>query len=218
MDIDGLGPAVLEQLISSGLVKSPADLYAMTLAELTGLERMGQKSSEKLLQSIEKSKQDDLYRLINALGIPHVGLKAAKLLAARFSSIDAVFHASEEEIASIEGFGGIMAESVRSFFDLPNTAHLIGRLRDAGVNMVAVLPVSGDNRFAGKTFVLTGTLPTLTRAQATEIIEKRGGRVSGSVSKKTSYVLAGEDAGSKLAKANQLGIPILSENDLSKML
>ena len=218
MDIDGLGPAVLEQLIASKLVKSPADLYSLTLSELTGLERMGQKSSEKLLQSIDRSKQDDLYRLINALGIPHIGVKAAKLLAARFSSIDAAFHASGEEIAEIEGFGETMAESVRTFFDLPNTAHLIGRLRDAGVNMQALHPVSSDNRFSGKTFVLTGVLPTLTRAQATEIIEKRGGKVSSSVSGKTSYVLAGEDAGSKLAKANRLGIPVLSEDDFNQML
>ena len=218
MDIDGFGPAVLEQLISGGLVASPADLYSLTPAQLTSLARMGQKSSENRLNAVQKSKQNDFYRLLFALGIPHIGLKAAKLLAARFGSVDAVFRASEEEIASIDGFGEIMAQNVRRFFDLPNTAHLIGRLRDAGVNMTAAAPAVADSRFAGKSFVLTGTLPTLTRAQATEIIEKYGGKVSGNVSKKTDYVLAGEDAGSKLAKANQLGVPVISEDDFDKMI
>lgn len=218
MDIDGLGPAVLDHLVSGGLVRSPADLYGLTLAQLTELERMGRKSSENLLNAIARSRRNDLYRLLYALGIPHIGLKAAKLLAARFGTVDAVFQAGEQEIVSIDGFGGIMAKSVRRFFDLPNTAHLIGRLRDAGVNMEAAAPVSGDSRFSGKTFVLTGTLPTLTRAQATAIIEKYGGRVSGSVSRKTSYVLAGEDAGGKLAKANQLGVPVISESDFEKMI
>jgi DNA ligase (NAD+) len=170
------------------------------------------------LNAVEKSKQNDLYRLVYALGIPHIGLKAAKLLAARFGSIDEIFRASEEEIASIDGFGGIMAKSVRQFFDLPNTAHLIGRLRDAGVNLTALSQGVEDSRFAGKTFVLTGTLPTMTRSQATEIIEKFGGKVSGSVSKKTDYVLAGEDAGSKLTKANQLGITVIAEEDFEKMI
>lgn len=218
MDIDGLGPAVLEQLISGGLIKSPADLYNLTLAQLTGLERMGQKSSENRLNAIEKSKQNDLYRLVFALGIPHIGLKAAKLLSARFENIDAIFQASEEEIASIDGFGEIMAQSVRKFFDLPNTAHLIGRLRDAEINMASLTAASSDSRFAGKTFVLTGTLPTLTRSQAAEIIEKYGGKVSGSVSKKTDYVLAGEDAGSKLTKANQLGVKVITEEEFDKMI
>ena len=217
MDIDGFGPAVLEQLVSGGLIHSPADLYELTLAKLMGMERMGQKSAENRLNAIEKSKQNDLYRLFFALGIPHIGLKAAKLLAVRFRSADAVFQAPQEEIASIDGFGGIMAESVRRFFDLPQTAHLIGRLRDAGVNMVAQASAGTDSRFAGKTFVLTGTLPTLTRLQATEIIEKFGGKVSGSVSKKTNYLLAGEDAGNKLTKANQLGVSVISEADLNSM-
>lgn len=218
MDIDGLGPAVLEQLISGSLIASPADLYSLTLAQLTGMERMGQKSSENRLNAIAKSKQNDLYRLVFALGIPHIGLKAAKLLTARFGNIDAIFHASEEEIASIDGFGEIMAQSVRQFFDLPNTAHLIGRLRDAGINMVSMVSTSTDSRFAGKTFVLTGTLSTLTRPQATEIIEKFGGKVSGSVSKKTDYVLAGEDAGSKLTKANQLGVKVITEEEFDKLI
>ena len=217
MDIDGLGPAVVEQLVNKGLLSSPADLYSLTSAQLNSLERMGEKSSDNLLKAIEKSKGNDLYRLVFALGIPHVGLKAAKLLAARFESIDEIFRAEAEELSAIAGFGDILAQSVRRFFDLPNTAHLIGRLRDAGVNMQSGTRTV-DARFAGKTFVLTGTLPNLTRAQATEIIEKYGGKVSGSVSKKTDYVLAGEEAGSKLSKAVQLRVSVISESDFEKMI
>lgn len=217
MDIDGMGPAVIEQLVKAGLVASPADLYALTAEQLENLERMGKKSADNLIQSIANSKGNDLYRLVFALGIPHIGLKAAKLLAARFGGIDELFRAPEEEIASIDGFGDIMAKSARRFFDLSNTAHLIGKLRDAGLNLRSAV-VSTDGRFSGMTFVLTGTLPNLTRSEATELIEKRGGKVSGSVSKKTTYVLAGEDAGSKLVKANQLGIPVLSEQDFEKMI
>jgi DNA ligase (NAD+) len=217
MDIDGLGPAVIEQLVEQKFLSSPADLYELRLSQLMTMERMGEKSSQNLIDAISKSKQNDLYRLIFALGISHVGLKAAKLLSSYFRSIDAIFQADIEEIAGIEGFGLIMAESVYHFFQLPNTAHLIGRLRDADVNMLSKTVVD-DNRFIGKTFVLTGTLPTLTRTQATAIIEKYGGKVSGSVSKKTDYVLAGEDAGSKLIKAQQLGVSILSESDFNEMI
>ncbi len=217
MDIDGLGPAVIEQLVQENLLSSPADLYSLQQSQLMQLERMGEKSSLNLVEAVARSKENDLYRLIFALGIPHVGLKAAKLLSSYFRSIDAIFHASSEEIAAIEGFGTIMAQSVADFFQLPNTAHLIGRLRDAGVNMLSKTVID-DNRFTGKTFVLTGTLPTLTRADATAIIEKFGGKVSGSVSKKTTYVLAGEDAGSKLTKAQQLGVPILSEDEFTQLI
>lgn len=217
MDIDGLGPAVIEQLVAENLLSSPADLYTLQQAQLVQLERMGEKSSQNLTEAIARSKGNDLYRLVFALGIPHVGLKAAKLLSSYFRTIDAIFHASAEEIAGIEGFGMIMAQSVADFFQLPNTAHLIGRLRDAGVNMLCKTVID-DSRFTGKTFVLTGTLPTLTRTDATSIIEKFGGKVSGSVSKKTTYVLAGEDAGSKLTKAQQLGIQILSEGDFNQMI
>ncbi len=217
MDIDGLGPAVIEQLVKENLLASPADLYQLTLGQLMDLERMGEKSSQNLIDAIKKSKENDLYRLIFALGIPHVGLKAAKLLTSRYRSIDEVFAASAEELSTIEGFGQIIAESVYHFFQLANTAHMIGKLRDAGVNMLSKTVVQ-DSRFAGKTFVLTGTLPTLTRSEATAVIEKFGGKVSGSVSKKTDYVLAGEDAGSKLTKAQQLGVPILTEDDFNKML
>lgn len=217
MDIDGLGPALIEQLVEQKRIASPADLYSLKLESLVGMERMAQKSSENLIKAIETSKQNDLYRLVFGLGIPHIGLKAAKLLTGRFQTIEAIFEATEEEIASIEGFGLIMAQSVRRFFDLPNTAHLIGRLRDAGVNLTAQSIVQ-DTRFAGKTFVLTGTLPTLSRTDATALIEKFGGKASSSVSKKTSYVLAGEEAGSKLVKAQQLGIVILTEEEFLQMI
>ncbi len=217
MDIDGLGPAVIEQLVAEKLLSSPADLYELRQEQLMDLERMGKKSSQNLIDAIGRSKENDLYRLVYALGIPHVGLKAAKLLASYFRSIDAIFQASPEEIAGIEGFGMIMAQSAADFFQLPNTAHLIGRLRDAGVNLLCRTVVD-DNRFTGKTFVLTGTLPTLTRAEVTAAIEKLGGKVSGSVSKKTSYVLAGEDAGSKLTKAQQLGVTIISEEEFNQMI
>lgn len=218
MDIDSCGPAVLEQLIAKGLVKSPADLYTLTLSQLMQIERMGEKSAQNLLNGIEHSKQNDLSRLLFALGIPHIGQKAAKLLAARFPSMTALFQASVEGIVSIDGFGDVMAEAVQEFFSLTATAELIGRLRDAGVNMESAQQPSADTRFAGKTFVLTGTLPTLTRQEASDVIEKFGGKVSGSVSKKTSYVLAGEAAGSKLTKAQSLGVPVLTEVDFQKML
>ncbi len=217
MDIDGLGPAVLEQLVGQNLLSSPVDLYDLQLSELMTMERMGEKSSQNLIDAIERSKGNDLYRLVFALGISHIGLKAAKLLSSYFKSIDGIFDATAEEISAIDGYGQIMAQSVYNFFSLPNTTHLIGRLRDKGVNMLCKTVVN-DNRFNGKTFVLTGTLPTLTRTQASAIIEKNGGKVSSSVSKKTNYVLAGEDAGSKLTKAQQLGIAIISEEEFNSMI
>lgn len=218
MDIEGLGPAVLEQLLAQELVKSPADLYRLTVSQLMTLERMGEKSSQNLVDAIAKTKENDLYRLIFALGIRHIGQKAAKLLTGRFRSVDELFAASQEEIASIEGFGGIMAESVAEFFAQPGTARLIGELRDAGVNLESCAAETADARFAGKTFVLTGTLPTMTRNEASALVEKYGGKVSSSVSKKTSYVLAGEEAGSKLTKANQLGVTVITEEEFLKML
>ena len=218
MDIEGLGPAVLEQLLAQELVKSPADLYRLTVSQLMTLERMGEKSSQNLVDAIAKTKENDLYRLIFALGIRHIGQKAAKLLTGRFRSVDELFAASQEEIASIEGFGGIMAESVAEFFAQPGTARLIGELRDAGVNLESRAAETADARFAGKTFVLTGTLPTMTRNEASALVEKYGGKVSSSVSKKTSYVLAGEEAGSKLTKANQLGVTVITEEEFLTML
>ncbi len=218
MDVEGLGPAVLEQLLDKGLVKSPADLYRLTVPQLMELERMGEKSSQNLVDAIAKTKENDLYRLIFALGIRHIGLKAAKLLTERFRSVDEIFAASPEEIEAIEGFGGIMAESVADFFAQPGTARLVGELRDAGVNLESRAPETADARFAGKTFVLTGTLPTMTRSEASALVEKFGGKVSSSVSKKTSFVLAGEEAGSKLTKANQLGVTVIDEEEFLRML
>ena len=182
-----------------------------------GLERMGEKSSQNLVDALERSKENDLYRLVYALGIPHVGLKAAKLLCGRFRTVEEIFSATEEDLAAIEGFGSIIAKSVRTFFSLPGTSHLIGRLREYGVNLVSRTEVQ-DKRFQGKTFVLTGTLPTMTRSEAGALVEKYGGKVSSSVSKKTSYVLAGEDAGSKLTKAQQLGIAVISEKEFMDMI
>lgn len=216
MDIDGLGPAILEQLVSAGLLRTPADLYSLTQEQLAGLERMGEKSAQNLLDALEASKKNDFSRLIFALGIPHIGAKAAKLLAARFPTVDALLEATEEEIASIDGFGQIMAQAVAEFLQLPGSRHLIQALREAGVNMEAAQTPTGS-LFSGRTFVLTGTLPTMTRSQASALIESLGGKVSGSVSKKTSYVVAGEEAGSKLAKAEKLGIPVLSEAELLAM-
>ena len=213
MDIDGLGPAVLEQLLNKGLLSSAADLYTLTLEQLVELERMGEKSSQNLIHAIEKTKQNDLYRLIFALGIPHIGLKAAKLLAMTFRSMEGLLAATAEEIAAIDGIGGIMAESLRDSLKQENTHKLIERMKAVGVNMETQLTIE-DGRFRGKIFVLTGTLPNLSRKEAAALIEKLGGKVSASVSKKTDYVVAGEEAGSKLTKANQLGIQILTESEL----
>ncbi|MDU6345913.1 MAG: NAD-dependent DNA ligase LigA [Clostridium sp.] len=217
MDMDGLGPAVLEQLVAKGLIASPADLYFLPMEQVREMERMGEKSAQNLAAAVERSRQNDLYRLIYAMGIPHAGLKAAKLLAGHFHTMEKLIAASEEELAAIEGFGPIMAKSVRAYFDLAGTAHLISRLKEAGVNMTAQ-STAQDLRLAGKTFVLTGTLPTLTRQEATELVERYGGKTSSSVSKKTGYVIAGEDAGSKLTKAQQLNVPILSEEEFLKLL
>lgn len=217
MDMDGLGPAVLEQLVAKGLIASPADLYFLPMEQVREMERMGEKSAQNLAAAVERSRQNDLYRLIYAMGIPHAGLKAAKLLAGHFHTMEKLIAASEEELAAIEGFGPIMAKSVRAYFDLAGTAHLISRLKEAGVNMTAQ-STAQDLRLAGKTFVLTGTLPTLTRQEASELVERYGGKTSSSVSKKTGYVIAGEDAGSKLTKAQQLNVPILSEEEFLKLL
>ncbi len=217
MDIDGLGPSIVENLVSAGLVKSPADLYDLTLEELSPLERLAEKSGSNLLAAIEKSKENDLSRLLFALGIRGIGQKAAKLLAIRFLDIEKLFIAAEEEIAAIDGFGEIMAQAVVEYFSLNATRSLVDRLKKAGVNTLSLSLPAGD-RLAGYTFVLTGTLPNLTRAQAGAMIEEQGGKVSSSVSKKTSYVVAGEEAGSKLTKAQNLGLSILDENGLLALL
>ncbi len=217
MDIEGLGPAVIEQLVENRQIHSSADLYDLKIDDIKPMERMGEKSAQNLIDALERSKQNDLYRLLFAFGIPHIGSKAAKLLADHFRTMDAIAVASVEEICAIEGFGEIMAQSVVNFFSLPHTAELLERFRKAGVQMVC-RTITEDTRFQGKTFVLTGTLPTLTRSQASAMIERFGGKVSTSVSKKTSYVLAGEDAGSKLTKAQQLEIDILDETAFLEMI
>lgn len=218
MDIDGLGPAILEQLTREGMVSSPADLYGLTVEQLAGLERMGQKSAENLINAIDKSRQNDLHRLVYALGIPHIGAKAAQLLCGSFPSMEKVMSATAEELAEINGFGGVMAEEIVEFFSHASARELVDRLAALGVNVQAAEQEQAGSIFEGKTFVLTGTLPNLSRKEASELIQRNGGKVTGSVSKKTSYVLAGEDPGSKLDKANTLGIAVLSEEELMAML
>ena len=218
MDIEGLGPAILEQLLQAGLVSSPADLYTLETKQLRKLDRFGKKSAENLVASVERSKGNDLYRLVYALGIPHIGAKAAQVLCGAFPTMDQLQEASEEELAQIEGFGGIMAKEVAAFFQKDSAKELVARLKELGVNMEARRQETQSAALAGSTFVLTGTLPTMSRKEATQLIESHGGKVTSSVSKKTSYVLAGEEAGGKLDKARQLEIPILTEEELLRML
>ena len=217
MDIDGLGPAVVHQLLDAGLIHSPADLYTLTLEQLSGLERMGEKSAQNLLDALEKSKSRGLSRLVYALGIRGIGQKASQLLARRFQTMEALLAASAEEIAQIDGYGSIMAQSAADFFQLEQNRRLIDRLCALGLSMQSEDAPMGDS-LAGKTFVLTGTLPTLSRSEAKEKIEAAGGKVSGSVSKKTDYVVAGEEAGSKLTKAEALGITVIGESELLELL
>ncbi len=217
MDIEGLGPAVLEQLLNAGIISDIADIYSIDFEAFMALERTGQKSADNLKAAIEKSKNNDLSRLITAFGIRHIGVKGAKLLSAAFGDIESIMSATAEEIASIEGFGDIMAKSAAEFFALPDTAVMIEKLKSHGVNTKSLNAPSGD-KFKGLTFVLTGTLPTYTRTEAGSLIESLGGKVSSSVSKKTDYVLAGEEAGSKLEKANALGIKVISEEEFKAML
>lgn len=217
MNIDGLGEAIVEQLVNAELIKTVADLYTLDIQELTALERFGRKSAENLLESIEKSKTNELDKLIFALGIRGIGARTAKLLCAHFGDMDSIMAAETQEISTIDGIGEVLAESVYNAMREPHRIALINRLREYGVNMTYSDRKISD-KFAGMTFVLTGTLPTLKREQAKEMIEKRGGKCSGSVSKKTTYVLAGEEAGSKLTKANELGITVIDEPQFLKML
>lgn len=217
MDIEGLGTAVLDTLVKEGLIRNAADIYLLKVADIAKIERMGEKSGENLVNAVNKSKENDLSKLVFALGIRHIGQKAAKLLSDRFGNIDSIINASVEEIASIEGFGEIMAQSVFDFFSHHESVELIERLKEYGVNTESKKEVKG-NIFEGKTFVLTGTLPTLTRNEASELIEQFGGKTSSSVSKKTDYVLAGEDAGSKLKKANDLGVTVITEEEFRNMI
>lgn len=217
MNIDGLGEAIVEQLVQADLVHTVADLYTLDLQALTALERFGQKSAENLLASIENSKKNELDRLIFALGIRGIGQKAASLLCQKFGDMDRIMAAEPDEIAAIDGFGEILAQSVYNAMREPHRVKLIERLKELGLNMTYSDQKVSD-KLAGLTFVLTGTLPTLKRDEAKEMIEKRGGKCSGSVSKKTSYVVAGEEAGSKLTKANELGITVLTEEQFLQMI
>ena len=217
MDIDGLGPAIVRALLDNGLITSVADLYTIKKTDLLELDNFKEKSADNLINAIEKSRSQPLDRLVFALGIPNIGQASAKLLCDKFGDLDNICSASEEEIADIEGFGDIMASAVTKELAEPHMRELIAKLAECGVN-TKYQKVQVDSRFEGKTFVLTGTLPTLKRAEAKALIEKYGGKASGSVSKKTAYVLAGEEAGSKLDKARSLGIEIITEEQFLDMI
>ncbi len=217
MDIEGLGPAVLEQLLQNGLISNIVDLYTIDYEKMATLERTGEKSVQNLKNAIENSKQNDLSKLIFALGIRHIGAKAGKLIAEHFGSMDAVLNATAEDFEAIEGFGSILAKSAYEFFSLDDTKKMLKELKDLGINMVSLKEIN-DNRFKGLTFVLTGTLPSYSRSEASAIIEGFGGKISSSVSKKTAYVLAGEGSGSKFDKANKLGVKIITEEQFNEMI
>ena len=217
MDIDGVGPAVLEQMVNAGLVHNAADLYSLTVQDIAQLDRMGDKSARNAVHAIEESRSRDLSKLLCALGIRQIGAKAAQVLARRFGSFDALAAATEEELTAIDDVGGITAKCLRQWLESPQSQDLISRLKAAGVNMECHDMPTADT-LTGKTFVLTGTLSSLGRKEAEEAIARLGGKASGSVSKKTSYVVAGEEAGSKLRKAQELGIPVLSEAEFLAMI
>ena len=217
MDIEGLGPAVISLLLKNKLIHHPYDLYTLKAEDLSSLERMGEKSAENLLSAIEKSKENDLYRVIFGLGIRHIGAKAAKLVADKMQNMDAILSATIEDFTAIDGFGEIMAKSLADFLALPESRELIERFKELGLNMESNTVIT-DTRFDGMTFVLTGTLPTYKRNEAAAIIEGFGGKTASSVSKKTTYVLAGEEAGSKLDKANALGVAVIDEATFNEMI
>ncbi len=217
MDIEGLGSAIVDSLIEKGAIRSPADIYYLTMDELSGLWKSGAKAAQKLLDAIAASKSQDVSRLIFALGIRQVGAKTGKSLAAAFGSLDKLMEATLEELTQVPDIGEVTAESICEWFAQPQSRHMVRRLREAGVNFESKRVVT-DTRFAGKTIVLTGALSRFTREKATEKIELFGGKASGSVSKKTSFVVAGENAGSKERKARELGIPVLTEDEFLEML
>ncbi len=218
MNIDGLGEKVIEQLYEKGLIHNIADIYSLKVEDVASLKKDGKRFAEKLINNINKSKENNLDRLITALGIEQVGAKSAKILAKRFGTMDDLAKANFGTLTFVDEIGEITANSIREFFMQDQTKDLLKKLKAAGVNMREIEDENSDNRFLGKTFVLTGTLENFTRDEASEIIEKLGGKTSGSVSKKTSYVLAGEDAGSKLAKAQSLGIPVITEAQFDEMI
>lgn len=218
MNIDGLGDKIIEQLINRNLISNIADIYFLKFEDIATLKKNGQKFTQNLIEAINNSKNNDLYRLIAALGIRHIGTKAAKTLAKKYKTMDSLINASLESLAMTDDIGEISANSIYEFFRQNQTIDLINRLKEANVNMEALDTEDIDNRFEGKTFVLTGTLERFTRKEASDLIEKHGGKTSGSVSKKTDYVLAGEDAGSKLTKAQNLGVEIITEEQFEEMM
>ncbi len=219
MDIEGLGPSIVDKFLENGLIKSSADLYYIKVEDIASLDKMGQKSADNLIASLEKSKGNDMSRLLFGLGIRHIGLGAAKKISKAVGSIDALFNITVEELCTIEDVGTIMAESLVDYFARESTRELIDALKNAGVNMQSLeTNEKSGSALEGLTFVITGTLPTMGRKEATELIEANGGKVTGSVSKKTDYLLAGEEAGSKLDKANSLGIKVISEEDLYQLI
>ena len=219
MDIDGLGIKIIEQLVDKGLLKNITDIYTLTIDAIASLKKNGKKFAQNLIDAINESKNNDLFKLLTALGIRHIGTKSAKGLCKKYKSIDEIANASFEELSMIDDVGMITAKSIYEFFRQPQTMDLIEKLKEAGVNTEVLEDDSNsDDRFYGETFVLTGSLTGFTRQEASDIIERFGGKVSGSVSKKTSYVLAGEEAGSKLTKAQELGIRIISEEEFNNMI
>ena len=218
MNIDGLGEKIIEQLIDKKLINNIADIYYLTFEDIASLKKNGKKFAQNLIDAINASKANDLYRLIAALGIRHIGVKAAKTLAKKYKTMESLMEASEESLAMTEDIGGISAKSLYEFFRQEQTIDLINKLKEANINMEAIEEEGADNRFEGKTFVLTGSLEKFTRKDASDLIEKFGGKTSGSVSKKTSYVLAGEEAGSKLTKAQDLGVTIITEEQFEEMI
>ena len=221
MDIEGMGPAVIEQLIAKGKIQSSADIYQLTEEDISSLERMGKKSAQNLINAVKKSKSNPLYKLIFALGIRHIGETASRQLAAQFGSMQALMNASTEDFAAIEGFGDVMAESVRDYFSTEHARELMTRLGEYGVNLQSTEnegAAASSNALEGLTFVITGTLEGMNRDEAKALIIAHGGKASGSVSKKTSFLLAGENAGSKLTKAEELGVKVITLDELNAML
>lgn len=218
MDIDGLGESIISQLLDRKLIQNIADIYTLSFEEIASLKKNGKKFAQNLIDSINKSKENDLYKLITAFGIRHVGTKVAKILAGKYKNLDKLMEANSEELSSIDDIGPVVANSIREFFLQDQTIDLIKRLKQSGVNTEKLEEENSDNRFEGKIFVLTGSLDKYTREEATNIIEKFGGKASSSVSKKTDYVIAGEEAGSKLVKAQNLGVTIITEQQFEEMI
>jgi DNA ligase (NAD+) len=216
MDIRGLSFARIEQLIQAGLVHDAADLYDLTAEQLVSLDRFAEKSAENLVQAIAASKAQPLSKLLFALGIEHVGEIAARLVARHFGSMDRLANASEEQLLEIRGLGETIAHAVVTWFSDPQAVDLVARLEQRGLTMTEPMATADGGALRGKTVVITGTLPTLSRQEATDLVERAGGRVTSSVSKKTDFVVAGEEAGSKLAKARELGVEVIDEAELRK--